>query len=224
VSHQIARFRHFAEPIPPRRRTASRLAAFSAILALAPAGCAFTEETVRPPQAVDVVTRSNRGGGRTIVVADAFADRRPDRSRCGMKKNGFNSDSAKLVCKGSPDEFLPRLLASELRAAGFRVLSSSGAKLPAADAVISGSIQQYFIEPKVNFFGTVMEADVAVTLAVRLADGRVAERKFFAKGDEPTFVNLLQDGETASAVATRELLASAAGAIANLLDRTAGAR
>jgi hypothetical protein len=188
------------------------------LLAITPVACAFNNETVRPIEAADVVTKTNRGGGRTVVVADSFVDRRPDPSRCGMKKNGYNADTAKLFCTGAPATFLPRLLASELRAAGFRVLMSSGEKLPPADAVISGSVQQFFIEPKVNFFGGAMEADVGMTLTVRLADGRVAERRFYAKGDEATFINMLEDGHTAATAATRELLASATGAVANLLD------
>jgi hypothetical protein len=197
---------------------ARKLPPLALLLFVAPLGCAFTNETVKPPQVEDVITRAQRGGGRTVVVAESFVDRRPDRARCGMKKNGYNVDSAKLLCAGSPDEFLPQLLAYELRAVGFRVFMSSGAKVPAADAVISGSVQQYFIEPKLEFFGSAMEADVGLNLTVRLADGRVAERRFYAKGEEATLFNMLEDAQTAASAATRELLASAAGAVANLLD------
>jgi hypothetical protein len=194
-----------------------RRTAVLGILALCLGGCAFSDLTLAPPRRPEDAPASRRGANRAIVVMAPFTDARPQ-SRCGMKKNGYNSESADVFCQVGPDIFLPRLLAEELRAAGFHVLvdrSRAGPEVP----VVRGVVEQLFVEPKVGFFSSAMEADVAIVLRVELPHGRVAIRRFFAKGAEATLLSPDENMALAQSSAVREMMLNSVGALANLLDR-----
>jgi hypothetical protein len=181
----------------------------------APFGCALTDETINPPRRSEVATGSRRGGNREIVVVAPFGDSRPDSSRCGMKKNGYNVETAKVLCGTAPQYFLPDLLTQELVASGFRVFRKG--PRPGA-AMVHGQVVQYFVEPKYNVFSGAIEADIGLTLVVDTPDGFTARRRFYVKGEEGSLWASLEDKQTASDRAVRELLLDTVGAISNLLD------
>ena len=135
-----------------------------------------------------------------------------------MKKNGYNMDTANVFCLESPETVLPRLLAQELRAAGFNVLLDRNEAAPGTP-VVRGAVEQFFIEPKMNYLWSVAEADVAVVLRVELPHERVATRRFFVKGEEATFLSPDSDMYLAQNSAVHEVLLDSVGALANLIDR-----
>lgn len=64
-------------------------------LCLLEAGCAFTTMQLTLPTKTAGIPR-DAGGGRQVVVMP-FADERAIGDRCGMKKNGYNMDTADAV-------------------------------------------------------------------------------------------------------------------------------
>jgi hypothetical protein len=64
-------------------------------------GCAFTNMTISPP-ASGVSTQLSGGDKREIVVNILLADERQIRTRCGMKKNSYNMDTASVLCSPEP--------------------------------------------------------------------------------------------------------------------------
>jgi hypothetical protein len=180
-------------------------------------GCAFTDEQLRTPAPAQVATGSRRGAGRRLAVMVPFKDQRSEH-RCGMKKNGYNMDTAALHCVQAPPQFVSALFVHELRAAGFDVTTNPQPADPTVP-LVRGVLRQLFVEPRLVYFGATMEADVAVTLDVQMPGGVTATRNFYVKGTEATILAGREDAEAAEASAVRELMLDAVGAIANLLDR-----
>lgn len=187
-----------------------------AVLLVASSGCALTNMKLTPPQGP---VGANLSGGRQRVIALAvpFADERPQRDRCGMKKNGYNMDTANVYCAEEPARFLATLLATELQASGFVVVA---AVPPSGDAVkLEGHLLQFFVEPKVGFFTFTPEADVHVRLVASSASGLLAERHFYVKGIETSLVGTESNFQLASDSAVRAIVKDMVAAIVSLLDR-----
>jgi hypothetical protein len=176
--------------------------------------CALTAGTIAPP-AQSVRTGLEGGGERPVLVLAGWADERPVRTRCGMKKNGYNMDTADMRCAAEPAQWLPGLLATELKAAGFAVLQA-----PSPDALaIEGHLLQFFVEPKVGAFTFSPEADVHVRLVVTSTEGLRAERSFYVKGIEESLAGLDSNFQAASDSAVRAVLKDMVAAILALSKR-----
>jgi hypothetical protein len=184
--------------------------------AIAAGGCAFGDVSLRAPKVGPVAPGVARGNGREIVLIRPFTDRR-DQARCGMKKNGYNSDTASVHCAFAPDHLLADMLAAQLSAAGFVVLSDRTQAKPST-LIITGALHQMFIEPKLNYFTALMEADVALVLHASTPAGFTARRRFYVKGEEATVFAGEEDMQAALASGVRQLLVSVVGAVANLAD------
>ena len=165
---------------------------------------------------------SGIGRGREIVLAGPLADVRLDRSRCGMKKNGYNSDTASIHCAVPPPQWLTQALADGLHAAGFVVTAAPSSPAPAA--FVNGQVVQFFVEPKVGFLSFNPEADIAVTLTVSTSSGLVADRRFYWKAVHGAVAGTDDVFQAAADEATVEAVQGMVVAIAALLDRypTAG--
>jgi hypothetical protein len=134
-----------------------------------------------------------------------------------MKKNTYNSDTANIHCNTSPESSLPRLLADGLTAAGFRVLTNRSQTTPST-LVLTGRLDQMFIEPDSNFFNATWETDIALYLKVTTGTGLLAERTFSVKGEEATFLSET-DAQKSFNSAVHKLVIAVVGALANLSDR-----
>jgi hypothetical protein len=189
-----------------------------AALAFAPSGCALTDVTVHPPGPGQIVAPSGIGRGREVVVMAPFADVRAVRDRCGMKKNGYNTDSADVHCAVQPSDWVTHALIDGLAASGFRVLVNQAGSTPATPR-IDGQLVQFFVEPKIDPFTVTPEADIAVTLHVSSPSGLSAERVFYFKGREPTMFGTDDTFDDAAKNATREAVSGMVAAIVQLLDR-----
>jgi hypothetical protein len=188
----------------------------AALAASALAGCAFGDVEVRAPSAKDVSTGSHRGAGREIALQRPFLDHRAQ-DRCGMKKNGYNMDTAKVTCSQAPADTIAYLVAHELWAAGFKVLDDP-AKAGPSTIVLSGTVEQAFVEPKLNFSYAVLETDVSLLLTARTGAGLVAERRFFVKGEEATVTASDEDIQRSYESGLRQLVTAVVSAVANLAD------
>ncbi len=193
-----------------------RLAACVTLL-LAGTGCAFGAMPITLPTAP--LEASVRGGaGRQIVVVAPFSDAR-EQERCGMKKNGYNMDTADAVCESAPGAWFARRLAQELAVAGFQVVAPGERAKPSALRV-EGSVLQLFIEPVIGFWSGSVEADLSVRLRATSQTGLVAERTFFVKGWKGGIqVVTAQPYHTATHRATQALLEETVRAIVELMDR-----
>jgi len=179
-------------------------------------GCALTDFTLQPPPQFEVAAGSRRGHGREIVVVRPFRDARPV-SRCGMKKNGYNQDSASIFCR-APASMVADLVADQLSQAGFRVLRDRRDASPST-IILSGSLEQLFVEPKNNYFSVEIETDVALRLRATTTYGFSAERLFYVKGDEATFFAAEDDMQLSFDAGVRQLVTGVVGAVANLSER-----
>jgi hypothetical protein len=189
---------------------------FLAVAVASGLGCAFTDVVVTPPPRASVVTGSHRGQGRAIVVRRPFTDRRSNQ-QCGMKKNGFNSESAKIVCASDPSLALGDLVAAELAASGFKVLRDEKQAGPTT-VVLTGTLTQVFVEPTFGFASSDVETDIGLKLHAQTRDGLAADRTFYVKGDEAIMMMSDENIQRSFDSSVRQLVTSVVGAVANLLD------
>ncbi|MDB4982244.1 MAG: exported protein of unknown function [Myxococcales bacterium] len=181
------------------------------------AGCAISDVTLMPTLPASVATGSRRGEGREILVFRPFVNQRPQ-ARCGMKKNGYNTESASILCGRDPAFTLADLLVGELAAAGFKVIQDPRSASPST-LVLTGALEQAFLEPKANFSYVTFETDIALHLTVQNAAGLVAQRRFYVKGEEATYFASEDDMQRSFDSAARQLVTNVVGAVANLADR-----
>jgi hypothetical protein len=178
--------------------------------------CAFSNVNVIPPKQ-PVAANLSGGKNRTVQVIVPLADARPQRNRCGMQKNGFNMDTANVICSAEPTTWLAELLATELRASGFAVLPSTSASATAVR--LEGQLLQYFIEPKVGFFTFSPEADIHVRLVATTSSGLLAERDFYVKGEQTAIFGIESVFQSASDTAVRQIVKDMVQAMIGLMDR-----
>ena len=162
-----------------RDRIMSKTALLLALLALL-SGCAFTEMNLDMPM-TGLETSITGGNSREISVLMPFSDERPSPKRCGMKKNGYNMDTADAICKIPPGQWLSQLLADELRASGFKVIKNATPQNKNT-LVIDGTVSKVFVEPVIGIWSGSLEADLEVSLVATTQSGLKAERHFFSKG------------------------------------------
>jgi len=195
------------------------LAAALSVALASLSGCAFSDVTIEPPRASPPIR--SLGRGREIALVTAFDDRRPQPERCGMQKNGYNMDTADVNCTLPPPKWLSDALARGLQNAGF-VVTAAPSPSPTA-ARVEGDVLQFFVEPKLGFFTFTPEADIAVRLKVSTPSGLRAERVFYFKSEEVSFVGLEYNFQAAADVSTSQAVIGMVQAIAGLLDRYPGA-
>ncbi len=181
------------------------------------AGCAIPNVTLKPTPAANVVTGSRRGEGREVVLFQPFVNLRKQ-VRCGMKKSGENADIASVICPADPALALAELLAAELTAAGFKVLADPRQAGPST-LVLTGALEQVFLEPKASYASVTFETDISLHLTVQSAAGLLAQRRFYVKGEEATYFGANDDMQRSFESATRQLVTNVVGAVANLADR-----
>lgn len=185
--------------------------------ALLSSGCAFTNVPLTLPTK-GLQSTIPGGSGRQIVVIIPFRDKREIRERCGMQKNGYNADTADALCERDPNVWIATLLADELRASGFSVLTDDAPHRPGA-LRIDGSLLKIFVEPVLGAWTGSLEADLAVKLRATSETGLDAELTFFVKGWKGgQLASTMQPYHTALHRATQEILEEMVRAILELLD------
>ena len=163
------------------RSRRDRSGALGALLTVAlSSACAFTTERLTLPTQ-GLAQPLSGGRGRQVIVVAPFADERQIRDRCGMKKNGYNMDTADAVCQSDPNVWIATLLARELKTAGFTVVDEKEVHRPGALRV-QGALLKIFVEPIIGAWSGSLEADVSIRLDVTTETGLVATRTFFVKG------------------------------------------
>jgi hypothetical protein len=187
------------------------------VASLALAGCASADIVLKPTPPASVATGSRRGDGREVFVFRPFVNQRKQ-VRCGMKKGGYNTDLGNVLCPADPAFALADLLVGELAAAGFKVLVDPRAAGPST-LVLTGALEQVFLEPKATFSHSTFETDVSLHLTVQNAAGLVAQRRFYVKGEEATYFASEDDMQRSFESAARQLVTNVVGAVANLADR-----
>jgi hypothetical protein len=194
-----------------------RRAVILLIVGVLGSGCAFTEVPLTLP--TSGLERTISGGNdRQIVVVIPFTDERMIRHRCGMKKNGYNMDTADAICQGDPNAWFATLLANELRASGFTVLTAGAEHRPGA-LQLEGSLLKIFVEPVIGFWVGSLEADLSVNLRASSDTGLAAERTFFVKGWKGgQLAATSQPYHTALHRATQQILEEMVRAILELMD------
>ena len=189
---------------------------FIVVIALSFSGCAFTNYTLHLPEGIGAGLHG--GEGRKIYVNIPFADMRPDQSRCGMQKNGYNMDTASGTCSQEPAAWLAKILARELRAAGFEILAQSEGSI--VDAVhVEGQLLQVFVEPVIGFWTIEAEADVHVKLVLQSDSGFKAERNFYIKASHTSLLATPELMQGAMSEAVTQTVVQMVAAIVSIMDR-----
>src|SRR2546422_2938105 len=107
------------QEMPRRGGSMRRSIALLPVMCLS-VGCAFGNVSLQLPTG-PIGTGLSGGAGREIVLVTPFRDGRQIRDRCGMKKNGYNMDTASVLCSADPASWIANYLAAEFKAAGFSV-------------------------------------------------------------------------------------------------------
>jgi len=159
-----------------------------------------------------------RGNQRQVIVTMPFSDARQITNRCGMQKGGYGNETATASCQGDPTQWIAAMLAAELKASGFTVLSPEAGSRDTA-LKIEGVLLKIFAEPVVGAWSTVIETDLSVRLVATSRTGLRAERTFFVKGDLETVIwtqGLFNDSLERG---TRDLLGKMVEAILELMKQ-----
>jgi len=152
-----------------------------AILGLLLSGCATTDVNLKQPPA-GLETPIPGGNQRQVIVTIPFTDERQIKNRCGLQKGGYGNETATAYCMGDPAQWIAAMLAAELRASGFTVLTTPEGSRDSA-LKIDGVLLKIFAEPVVGAWSTLIESDLSVRLVATSRTGLGAERTFFVKGN-----------------------------------------
>jgi hypothetical protein len=194
----------------------SRRACLFTLAAAGLGGCAFTDVQLEPVTVADQI--SPRGRGREVLVAP-FIDERPLQARCGMKKNGYNADTADVLCpEPHMGDFLGRAFAEHLRASQF-ALVVPGQHRSADPLFLEGRISELFVEPVIHVFSSTVETDIGVHLRARTQSGLIADRFFYVKGTDSNFWGTDGAFQISFEKATTAVVSSMTRAVADLMDR-----
>ena len=180
-------------------------------------GCALTDVNLKPPSS-GLKAPIPGGNQRQIVVTAPFTESREIKSRCGVQKGGYGNETAVATCQGEPAQWLADLLASELRASGFTVLTAeTGARESALK--LDGVLLKIFAEPVVGFWSTNVETDMNVRLVATSKTGLKAERTFFVKGELQSIIWTQGIFNDSVENGTRDLLKKMVEAILDLMNQ-----
>ncbi|MEY3760921.1 MAG: hypothetical protein RIR39_2412 [Pseudomonadota bacterium] len=180
-------------------------------------GCAFTDINVMPGSS-SINSNITGGDQREIVVVSPFSDDRKIKNRCGMKKNGYNMDTADAICTVSPASKLADLLVDELGKAGFKV-KTQGEAQSQSGVKINGSLIQFFVEPVIGFAMGALETDIHIRLVATSQNGLHAERSFFIKGTESAMVGSESNAQKSIDSATAIVIKQMVTAIISLFNK-----
>jgi hypothetical protein len=182
-------------------------------------GCAFSDVELEPVTAFEHVRQIGRG--REVVV-QKFIDVRDEQDRCGMKKNGYNADTANVICP-EPDvgNWIAWMFASRLKSAGFSVIAPGQQHSP-DPLFVEGRVEQFFVEPVLYFFTANIETDLGVQVVARTGSGMTAARVFYVKGTDSAFWGTDGAFQTSFENATQSMLTSMVEAVADLMNRHPG--
>ena len=178
-------------------------------------GCAFTDVRVTLPQSVS--TGYSGGNERQVVIMSPLEDKRLHPEKCGIKKNGYNMATAKAICSMDPSTWLAQILETELKSAGFSVVSEETAK-PSAIR-LNGSLLQIFVEPVIGFTTVKLETDIHVKVKATSETGLLAERSFFVKEADSALVASDGNYQTSLTQGSMRIVKEIVAAIISLMNR-----
>jgi len=189
---------------------------FLVIPVLLLSGCAFTEVKLTPGKA-PIDTGITGGEQREVAVVIPFADERQIKNRCGMKKNGYNMDTANAVCTEPPATRLAELLAAEFKKAGFKV--TQGEPAAPGGVKIAGTLVKFFVEPVIGFAMGALETDIQIRLEASTQNGLRAERSFFVKGTQSAMVGSDSNYQASMNDAIGQIVKQMVAAVVSLFNR-----
>lgn len=179
--------------------------------------CAFTDIKVDPAGKHESLHLSG-GDNREIVLVIPLADERVIQNRCGMKKNGYNMDTASVMCSTPPVSRLVELVAEELKSAGFNV-RTQGDTSKTSGVKIQGTLLKFFVEPVIGFAMGSIETDINIHLVATSKNGLNAERSFFVKGTESAMAGTESNFQSSVDDATAQIVKQMVTAIITLMNR-----
>jgi hypothetical protein len=180
------------------------------LLALMLSGCATIDVKLKqPPEGLK--TPILAGNQRQVIATIPFSGGRQITNRCGVQEGG-------AYCEGDPVQWIAAMLAAELKASGFTVLSTEAGSRDTA-LKIEGVLLNIFAEPVVGAWSTVIETDLSVRLVATSPTGLRAERTFFVKGDLESIIWTQGLFDDSLERGTRDLLGKMVEAILELMKQ-----
>lgn len=134
-----------------------------------------------------------------------------------MKKNGYNMDTADVVCEQRPAQWIAEAIVRGLAGSGYRVLMP-GSPIGEDTVVVRGTLTHFFVEPVIEGFSSHFEADVGFTLQVVTRSGLAARRAFFVKSETMAVLGTDDEIEQAAQIATKDAVRDALVAFTSLLE------
>jgi len=179
--------------------------------------CAITDMNVDLPNRYEGM-QFYGGEGREVVIVVPFSDQRQIKERCGMKKNGYNMDTADVFCSAPPATRLADLLAQALQEAGFRVKTHGEPDNPSG-VMVEGTLLKFFVEPVIGFAMGSLETDIQVRLTATSKNGLRAERSFFVKGTKSAMAGTASNYQRSVDQAVKRIVQQMAAAIISLFNQ-----
>lgn len=154
-------------------------------VAAALAGCAFgtRQATLTYPPAesgaaVQQTAVSNAVTKNTTIVLNKFGDERTDKSVVGTVRNGFGMRTADVVATKDVSEWVTKAVGTELRANGYRVVSSSPENINDPKVVVvSGSVLNAFCDMYMSYTG-----QVSLLAKVKKGNNEVIAKHYSGEG------------------------------------------
>jgi uncharacterized lipoprotein YajG len=124
------------------------------VASLSNVGCALTKDRVDIGYTPMANAPKVSGGGSVSVTA---SDQRPDKSRVGVKKNGYGMEMAPIESKRAVSDYVQNAIEAELKNRGFRI--GEGRR-------VNVSIRRFANDFKMGFFAgdAVAELEMEVTV------------------------------------------------------------
>ena len=152
-------------------------------------GCAFGNISLDMPHGVGISISVSTKDRYEVVVSEII-DARQQRQRIGMKKNGYNMDTADVLAKEDVPSWMTSLLTNHLRFAGIKVINRPSAG--AQPIIVGSNLEVLFIEPVMGWFTVSTEADIGLTVNVQTPQGLTASRRYYVKGVNEEMVGDLE--------------------------------
>lgn len=149
---------------------------------VAAVGCAGKGETRHLKLDATQVTGKVAEGDPVKIVVTPFEDRRPDKTRVGLRTHLWGGETNFNVVGERPGDAIAKALVDRLKTRGWRERAWNARLAPNgsagdADIVITGQVQEFSAHAKGRVFSTVINAKSRLVIqAKNLADGSTTTR------------------------------------------------
>lgn len=157
------------------------------LLAATLPACAFVDNEVQLEQQDFTGLKPGTGVGRTVYLT-LLEDKRIDKTKVGIVKNGFGMETAKVLTKDDPAIWVSNSLKTNMIKAGYQVHTVNKRYQPSGnDILLTGKLTNVRAEPQLGILVPSILARVDTTMQARV-NGKVKFRSISGMKEENVMV------------------------------------